>query len=550
MAAERSEVKEQFKASGHDWFDLVGPEALEFKQLLGDEPGVRFDPAVGPSQPRLSVHLTHAPILGLLDSFCPPRESRRPSHLPQWWWEELRDSQREAAGFIQGRRGSLLADALGGGKTRTAIAGSAHLPLVILCKKSDAVVWEDELDYAELAAQTLLGLAAEPRVIDRTKQAYIIPYSVAARWLPWFNGPGGTLILDEGHEIQNKHTSAAKAAASYPGLQVVILTATPIRNRLASLWSLLNVLAVGKPWGALWEFRKAYCGASMGDYGLVDGEPTQDAVDRLQARLSAVMVKRTRKDLAIAYPRNTRHSYPLELTWEERKGLTAEASAYLHQRKETKQDKASQLSLLSWYRQRVGLIKASACLALVRELLLNNGRVIVWCWHRETVDLVAKAVKEFAARVDVITGGTTRAKRHEIAREWRDGPLVPEGGAALVASIPAANTAISLTACRAQVFLELDWAPMQIVQAEARIVRFGQRHENGCETYYVYAPGTLDEQITTTLLEKVNETERVLGDDGQGDQISAITGASPRVSFNCDDDTFMADALSRIGAES
>ena len=53
------------------------------------------------------------------------------------------------------------------------------------------------------------------------------------------------LILDEGHRIKNHDCKLNAALKSYQIKHKLLLTGTPVQNKLEELWSLLNFLVSG-----------------------------------------------------------------------------------------------------------------------------------------------------------------------------------------------------------------------------------------------------------------------------------------------------------------
>jgi hypothetical protein len=121
--------------------------------------------------------------------------------------------------------------------------------------------------------------------------------------------------------------------------------------------------------------------------------------------------------------------------------------------------------------------------------------------------------------VDMLLGDTHSRKRAEIVNEWRTGDF--NKPRVLIASIGAAATAISLTTARAAVFVELDWTPMNLIQAEKRHYRFGNVFPD-VATYYMVSQVGVDRQMMRALLEKAAASETALGQDGSLEQMRAL----------------------------
>lgn len=511
------------------------------------EPGVRIVGST-PSSRRVTLHRTHLPLLG---RGSPDTSAAWPSSDPRFlsynrppaeWFAALRDYQVADAELMRTRTGNILANDLGLGKTRTALA-AGQAPYLIVCPKTAVSIWEDELAdaglfYHVLAGEAPAGFLNVKAVFEEVGKpdAWIVGYHVASAWMPYFCALGPTptiytLIADEAHYLQKVSLSWSKAFRRVDCRQTILMTATPIRNRLASLWPLLDAADIGA-WGSRYAWRKKYCAAVPGAYGMVDGAPDTATLHRLTARLSQVLIKRTRADVAQDLPKLTRKAQLVNLDPDVLGDVVRETADAVIDAGLTRSS-GQHLAWATAMRQRFGMLKVPTAVELVRELIDSWGRAVLWVWH----DSVAKALgaaleKDFA--VDYILGKTTQVKRDRTAREWKHGEMYPQPPRVLVASIAAASSAISLTTCGLSIFVEQDWAPLQMQQAEARTHRFGQLHSE-CLSIYLSIAGTIDEQIGRVLLEKAEEAERVLGVDGQVDQMRVLLGETEQDS----DEDFM-----------
>lgn len=556
------------QAVGYDWYlleDGVDPKntlldvemldktlASVYTQILAGEPGVKIDAAVGlrrvtPASPTsakaLRVHLTHLPLLGARKDASTHLASLAGSTLfsNSAWWNELRPYQLEGAAFAASRSGCIIGDDLGLGKTRTGLA-AAKLPLLILCPKTAISIWEDECTYAGLPYTTLEGRPGpwdEVQAFFKTRSSeasvWLLNYHVAAHWVPYFSRRGllggiHTLLCDEAHYLQKQSLAWTETIGGISRERCILMTATPLRNRLRSLWSLLHV-AAPRAFGTLSEFRQYYCGATPGLYGLEDGRTSDERLERLRSRLDEIIIKRTREEVGHEVPPLDRKLYPVGVDLAAANAVRDEAAkkASLGFGGGHKRSGAT----LAWYtemRKQYGRLKVPAAVNLTSDILECESRIVFWAWHEEVLDelRVALQTRFPDIPVDMIVGKTSQKRRNAVARLWKaargDKPELLDRRFLLV-SIAAASQAVSFTTAATCIFLELDWAPLQMVQAEKRTHRFGQIGEK-CTSYYLTVRNTIDETVGDVLLDKAQESERILGSDGQVDQMQAMFGGA------------------------
>lgn len=508
-----------FNDVGFGWYatknKLDRVELLQYTNKLWGVPGVDclFEDPESPKYEEIlgfHFHRTHLPLLGVSTPTKPPVINHKPPF-------ELRDYQKEAVAFTQNRIGSILNVDLGLGKTSIAIAAS-KTPFAVLCPTSAIQVWQEELDLWGLTYQVLQGGKPHYARVDKEVDVYIVTYG-SSKWLTLFSGvhPARRLeamIVDEAHYLQKKSLKWSDNLKQVSSKHKILLTATPIRNRLKSLYNLLDV-ANFRGWGNSYDWRIRYCGAENSPYGIVDKDPSN--VHELRTRLSETVFTQNWGDPRLEGLRPDLERFIIDLnpSTKDRYSFTSRAVDHMSGRVI---EGGHHLVMSTQLRQEIGLYKARKMVEAIPDLVDKHNRVVIWFWHKTILEITQKALTS-EIKIDVVTGSTTRKKRSEIMREWKYGD--PKEKRILLATEAAFSAAVSLTSAEAEIFIEYAYAPLDLQQAEKRVHRPGSR-VNKVYAYYVRASKTKEDQIIDTLVSKIEEVEDVFGSDPQTTQILEI----------------------------
>jgi superfamily II DNA or RNA helicase len=382
--------------------------------------------------------------------------------------------------------------------------------------------WESAAKAMGMKVQILHGKYVKD-FLDLDADLYITTYGSAGNWIPCFKRMAGgpelfAMIADEVHLMHKKPLKWTQAWAGTRCKVRIGLTATPIRNRLPSLWGVLNSVQP-KVWGTKVEFLERYSDAFMGQYGLELGAPTH--VDELSKRLREVAIRRVWAEPGMDKyrPRLVRERIEVPISAKRRvKHLDRATKRALE-----KSYLAGQgLKLLSEQRQETGMLKVEWAInsGWAQKEALQHVRSIWWCWFKPQARALYDAAQSWGMPVDMITGESLSKKRAEVLAEWEHGdnsePRI------LVATQGALNFCVNLVTAHTAVFLEYDWAPVNLVQAEKRHHRPGNTLAEVTASYLVI-PGTTDDDIAEALYTKVEEDELIFGEAGQLEQVGQRT---------------------------
>jgi superfamily II DNA or RNA helicase len=230
--------------------------------------------------------------------------------------------QAEGALFAARAGRALIGDEMGLGKTAQAIAAAELLArhfglrrVLVVCPTSLKHQWKNEFArFTERTAQVVGGLRAQ-RELQYAEEAYckIVHYETLARdadliaaWSP------DLVIADEAQRIKNWNTIAARTLKRISSPYAVVLTGTPLENRLEELISIVQFVdqhQLGPTWRLLDEHQQ------RDEAGRVVG---YRALDRIQQTLAPVLLRRRKAEVLTQLPERVDQRIFVPLTPEQR----------------------------------------------------------------------------------------------------------------------------------------------------------------------------------------------------------------------------------------
>jgi len=235
---------------------------------------------------------------------------------------ELYPYQAEGALFAALAGRALIGDEMGLGKTIQAIAAAELFArhfgvrrVLVVCPTSLKHQWKNEFArFAERETQVIHGLRAQ-RQSQYGDDVFckITHYETLARdadlidaWAP------DLVIADEAQRIKNWNTIAARALKRIASPYAVVLTGTPLENRLEELISIVQFVdqhRLGPTWRVLDEHQL------RDDNGRVIG---YRALDRISQTLAPVMLRRRKAEVLTQLPERVDNRIFVPLTPEQR----------------------------------------------------------------------------------------------------------------------------------------------------------------------------------------------------------------------------------------
>lgn len=432
-----------------------------------------------------------------------------------------REYQLFAAQLLELKRGLLLADDLGGGKTVSAIvpmATAANIPALVVCPPHLTRQWEREVQRF-LPARWVYRIRTG-KVRPLTKQSgqhdfaaklpdvIIVSYHMLRTWAESLAPFIKYVAFDECQQLRHDGTliSAACDHVAEKAALRIGLSATPIYNYGSEFFPVVNTLQPGCL-GTREEFLREWCTPAPGGHSRI-----KDTADfGAYLRREGIMLRRTRKDMGREIPDLSRvvHTIDCDLKLLNKlEGAAIALAKVILQSNEQHRGQHMQASgeFDTLMRQATGLAKAPYVAEFVR-LLLENGepKIVVFAWHREVYKILLERLREFKPMM--YTGSESTSMKAQQLAGFIEGP-----SRVLLMSLRSGAGVDGLQAnCRTAVFAELDWSPGVHEQCMGRIHRDGQ--SDPVSAYFLLSEAGTDPIVSDVVGLKREQIEGVRNPD-------------------------------------
>ncbi|NLV75060.1 MAG: DEAD/DEAH box helicase [Chloroflexi bacterium] len=433
--------------------------------------------------------------------------------------------------------GACLADDMGLGKTIQAIALLLHvraqlpeLPSTLLiCPTSLVGNWKREVERfaphlnvvvhhgaKRAGAEELASLASKADLVIST-------YGLARRDLESLRPISwGHIILDEAQNIKNPITKQARAIRRLQGQRRVVLTGTPIENRLSELWSILSFLNPGYL-GSLEAFRRAFAVP-------IERFQDEETSERLRKLVRPFILRRVKTDPTVIQdlPAKFEHKVYCNLTREQVTLYEAVVQDAMRELKEGEQRdpvlkrRGQVLAMLTRLKQicdhpalylgdgsvlgaRSG--KLNRLLEMLDEVLATGERSLVFTQYAQMGQLLQRHLVEYFRReVLFLHGGTSQPAREKMIMRFQEADDAP---GIFVLSLKAGGTGLNLMRANHVFHFDRWWNPAVENQATDRAFRIGQSRD--VQVHKLIAVGTLEDRIDMLIESKRALAESVVG---------------------------------------
>jgi SNF2 family DNA or RNA helicase len=327
------------------------------------------------------------------------------------------------------------------------------------------------------------------------------------------------VIIDEAHKLKNNKTKNYEFVQNLKKKFCLLLTATPIQNRIEEIFNLVSLLKPGHLGNAEY-FAKTY--------GKTRSLQTNE---HLKALINKVMIRNRRIDTGIEWSKRHVKTVLIEFTKEEqelyeavqalkydgsllfgnqfslitmlREACSSREALFLTVKNMMDKCEGEVPDSFHKLMEKINAVttnsKAEKALQLIQSI---NDKVIIFTEYRATQLYLQWFLKQHGISSVPFRGGFKRGKKDWMKELFKN-------HAQVFIATEAGGEGINLQFCRHVINYDLPWNPMRLEQRIGRVHRLGQTSD-----VYIYnfaVKNTVEEHILTLLYEKIRLFERVVG---------------------------------------
>jgi superfamily II DNA or RNA helicase len=439
--------------------------------------------------------------------------------------------QLEGALFAACRGRAILGDDMGLGKTVQTLAAAELLArergierVLVVAPASVKYQWETEIrKYTDRPVQVIEGLADERRSQYRQPTFYrLINYEQVVRDLDELNAwQPDLIVLDEAQRIKNWESKTSRAAKKLRSRYALVLTGTPLENKLEELYSIVQFVD-DRRLGPAFQF--------LHDHRVLDPEGKLLGYRNLEAireKLRPIFLRRTRAEVLTQLPARQDTTIYVEMA-EAQRGPYAEHQQTLVRLMQKKYlnevDRRRILACITNLRMLCGSTylldrqtNVSPKLDELHELLgelLGHGetrKIVVFSQWEIMLHKAEEVVQQRGLGYTILHGSIPGGERRKLLERFREDP-----GCQVFLSTDAGGTGLNLQSADTVINLEVPWNPAVLEQRIARVHRMGQHR--AVQVINLVLRDSIEERVLRVLAQKKALFEELFS--GTNDEIA------------------------------
>ena len=421
--------------------------------------------------------------------------------------------------------GGILADDMGLGKTLQTLVWLASLredaelaqrTSLVVCPKSVTDNWLSEAEHFYPTLKVGVWREKNPAKLSqfvKNHDLVVLNYSqlrtheIALAKVEWL-----TVILDEGQFIKNPTSQTAQAARNLVADHRLILTGTPIENKLLDLWSLMSFAMPGIL-------------STQGRFQVLFNEKKDAlATRRLAARVRPFLLRRSKKEVATDLPDRIEEDLHCEMEGDQLHRYRAELKIArqrllkINTSKQLDKERFNILTSLLRLRQicaHPGLAdpelsnaesaKQEALFDLLEPLIEEGHKVLVFSQFVSMLERLQTEITRREWKSYYLAGDTE--DRGTLVKNFQADP----DSAVFLISLRAGGFGLNLTSASYVVLYDPWWNPAVENQAIDRTHRIGQK--NTVNAYRLITKDSIEEKIRALQKSKGALAQDILGEE-------------------------------------
>ena len=415
---------------------------------------------------------------------------------------------------MMGLQHCLNANPMGLGKTVETVrylAANNPKTALIVCPKIIRTQWKDQLErWGNLKAEIYDGQQnVAPGIwivnYDKLRNEKTLMKFKEFQW--------EFLILDEAHKIKSRGAQQTQAVKNIPAAHRVALTGTPILRYVDDLWSILNFLDPQYACNSYHTFVDYFCEQQQTPWGpkIVGMTKNPNKIALLNALLDFISVRNAVKVGA----GKTRETVRLPMTKKQRELYRKEKQLLLDELPEncTIANGAVLTIRLMQTTSWPGLFELGEHgpkFEWVLEMCKNNPteKIVVFSVFERTATALKLFLEDNGIHASTITG-KQKAETNEKSRST----FIEGDSQVLIGTIGAMGQGYDglQEVSHTLIFVDRDWSPEILKQAEDRLNRMGQKKM--VNIYYLECQGSFDQHVGRINFNKADDIRRALNDE-------------------------------------
>ena len=424
--------------------------------------------------------------------------------------------------------GSVIADDMGLGKTVQVLALLLRLKedgalddggALVIVPISLLTNWQKEAAHFAPGLRVEVFHGAKRELSKARRDVLLTTYGVARsevavlKVMAW-----RVVIIDEAQNIKNAAAAQSRAVKAIPAASHVAMSGTPVENRLAEYWSIMDFAQRGYLGGPS-HFAREYATP-------IQTHRDAAAAERLRRVMAPFLLRRLKSDKSIIsdLPDKVEQDQFCVLARAQAalyESVLREALKSIEGESDTFQRQGLVLQMILALKQvcnhpaqyvKQGAAdpaasgKAERLLELVDEILAGQEKVLVFTQFREMGQLLQRMLRERHGRAPLfLHGGVTRARRDQMVDRFQG----DRSERVFLLSLKAGGTGLNLTAASQVVHFDLWWNPAVEAQATDRAYRIGQSRK--VQVHRLITRGTFEERINEMIRAKRELAEMTVG---------------------------------------